>query len=180
VLSAQRLIPARPRGRAQYSRHSRDGIREQTPGATPRAISYADAASCDTGLLPEGEFARASLAGNTLKGVAAIRRKHCAGWAQSKRDRSLRRRGVAAVPSCHCPLRCAWRALATVPVVLAPLAAEESMLTDERIIESGTAAMSRILCRAPQSRHPETCTKLSGLTGEAVARARWSPCQPKG
>ena len=32
------------------------------PDATPRAISYADAASCDTGLLPEGEFARASLA----------------------------------------------------------------------------------------------------------------------
>lgn len=38
------------------------------PNATPGAISYADAASCDTGLLPEGEFlhegeiARTSLA----------------------------------------------------------------------------------------------------------------------
>ena len=42
------------------------------PDKTPRAISYADAASCDTGLLPEGEFARASLASNTLKGVATM------------------------------------------------------------------------------------------------------------
>ena len=76
---------------------------------------------------------------------------------------------VAAVPLCHCPLRCAWRALATVPVVLPPLAAEESMLTDERIIEADTAAMAGILCRRSRSRHPESCTKLSGLTGEAVA-----------
>ena len=32
------------------------------PNATPGAISYADAASCDTGVLPEGELARSSLA----------------------------------------------------------------------------------------------------------------------
>src|SRR6516165_6369700 len=76
---------------------------------------------------------------------------------------------VAAVPSCHCPLRCARRALATVPVVLPPLAAEESTLTDERIIEADTAAMAAILCRPPGSRHPESCAKLSGLTGEALA-----------
>ena len=52
---------------------------------------------------------------------------------------------------------------------LPPLAAEESMLTDERIIEADTAAMAGILCRRSRSRHPESCTKLSGLTGEAVA-----------
>lgn len=44
-------------------------------------------------------------------------------------------------------------------------------MTDERI-NASTAAMAGILCRPLRSRHPESCTKLRGLTGEAGAGGR--------
>jgi hypothetical protein len=41
-------------------------------------------------------------------------------------------------------------------------------MTDERI-NASTAAMAGILCWSSWARHPESCAKLSGLTGEALA-----------
>jgi hypothetical protein len=66
--------------------------------------------------------------------------------------------------------------IATVPVVLQPLAAEESTLTDERIIEADTVATAGILCRPPRLRHPETCAKLGTLTGQAIVVTKDARC----